>query len=344
MTASSRPRIDWVDAGRGLAILLVALFHATNWLDAAGLQVQFWTDLNLVISAIRLPMFFTLSGLFAGKWIQSSWHQLWSVKLSLFVWVYTLWSVIATFTFMIGMHLQGAQGNYLTQFRRTVQLLWAPRFELWFVWALALMFVLLRLLRRVPPLAQLALTGVVSVLALSFEFDWNTGWEGLAKYFFFFLLGTYARQGYFRWAEDSRAWLGWLTVLGAGGLATAGRLFGWSLTVPGYYFAVCCAGALAGIRLSVWLARLRFLAGIGRQTLPIYLTHTSLIIAVCWFVAQLPTGVKASPLWLALPPLLVAAVVPLCLAISRKVSERPIARYLYHQPEWFAARRPAVKS
>lgn len=331
-----RPRIAWVDTGKGIAIALVVLFHATNWLGAAGLPVQLWTDTNLILSAIRLPMFFTLSGLFAAKWINAPRLDFWSVKLSLFVWVYGLWSVIATFTFMAGMHLQGAQGNYFAQFKETLQMAWAPRFELWFIWALAMMFVGIRLLRRIPVSIQIGLAGLASILTLSFEPDFNIGWEGLLKYSFFFLLGINAKKFYLWWAEQAPALLRWTVTVSAASLAAIGRFFGWSTTAPAYYFVVCCLGALAGIQLSLSLSRFSIIAQIGRQTLPVYLTHTSLIIGVCWLVAQLPAEMKTTSLGYLLPPLLALGVIPLCLAFSHFVSPRRILQNLYVQPNWFA--------
>ena len=46
-----RARLGWVDTGRGIAILLVALFHAANWTEAAGGHVNgFKTELSYVLS------------------------------------------------------------------------------------------------------------------------------------------------------------------------------------------------------------------------------------------------------------------------------------------------------
>lgn len=343
MTAvPQKARIDWVDTGRGVAISLVVLFHATNWLSAAGLPMQGWITANLVISAMRLPMFFTLSGLFAGKWVSAPWQQLWSVKLSLFAWVYGLWSGISTFTFMIGMNLQGARGNYFAQFRETLQLIWAPRFELWFVWALMLMFILIRLLRGVPVWAQLAVTAPISLIALSFDFGLNAGIEGVLKYFFFFLMGMHARSFYFWWASRVPRTLGALVILVAGALAIAGRFFGWSTDIPGYYFITCCAGALAGILLSRELSRFRTIARIGRETLPVYLTHTTVIMAVCWVVALAPAPWKSLGVGQVLPPLLALTAASACHRFSHVVGHHRLLRYLYEQPDWFALRRPAA--
>src|SRR5664279_3265884 len=39
---SPQQRHDWVDAGRGLVIVLVVLVHSRDWLATAGLNLQVW--------------------------------------------------------------------------------------------------------------------------------------------------------------------------------------------------------------------------------------------------------------------------------------------------------------
>lgn len=335
-TSTPKPgRIAWVDTGRGIAISFVVLFHTANWLLAAGFPVQWWIETNAVLATIRLPMFFVISGLFAGKWMTARWSALWQTKLSLFVWVYVVWSVIATFTFMAGLAMKGQGGNPLGQIRGALAFVWDPRFELWFIWALALFFTGAKLLRRVPVVLQLIVTGIASVIALSGYVHINTGWEGVMKYFFFFLAGMHARTFFFWWARTV-PWYGSLgLILGAGVVAFLGVHLQWD-ALPGYYFVACVAGALAGVLISRALSRLRFLGRIGQRTLPVYLTHTSVIILVCWALSYLPDPAKSLPVALVLPPLLAATAIVASLALSSFVSRRRVVRHLYEQPGWFA--------
>lgn len=340
MNQTAKPRIDWVDAGRGLAIALVVLFHSTNWLGEAGFGIAGWEFFNETIASIRLPLFFTMSGLFAVKWMTASWRDLWRSKVSLFVWVFAVWSVIATFSFMLGLNLQGAEGNYLGQLK---DLLWAPflpRFELWFIWALALFFVVAKLIHRLPTAVQLGVSGLLSVVALSDVFVGNVGWVGSAKYFFFFLSGILLRDHLIRWSNSARPALLASIFVGWGALALAGTGLGFR-GLPGYYFLCCVVGVFAGVAVSRVLARIPGPRYLGTRTLPVYLTHTTIILIVVWLLAKLVPLPELAALGVVLPPALAAVAIAASLGLSRAVSGSGVLRYVYEQPPWFAGRRPA---
>ncbi|NYD68418.1 acyltransferase family protein [Agromyces atrinae] len=336
-TARRASRLDWVDTGRGTAILLVVLFHSINWLLEAGFDVAGWQTASAFIASLRLPLFFMLAGLFAQKWLTAPWPKLWSTKLSLYVWVYALWSVIATFTFMLGLNLQGQEGNYLYQLVYLVAAPVSPRFELWFIWALALFFAGAKLIRRVPPWIQLSLAAILSIVAMSIEGFGGIGWGGAAKYAFFFLVGLYLRDRIMTYATSTRwALLGVACAVWAA-VAAAGTFGGLATSVPGYYFLTCCLGLLAGICLSRVLSPVRFLRRIGSRTLPIYLTHTSIILIVCWLLHFLAEPVKENLLVAVLaPPLLAAGSAWLSLVIANRVERSPVLRYAYVQPAWLS--------
>lgn len=333
-------RLGWVDAGRGLAIALVVFFHTAQWLREAGLEVTGWVLVNDTIATLRLPVFFVLAGLFAQKWMTAPWRSLWGVKLSLFVWVYCLWSVIATFTFMLGLNLQGAQGNYFAQLAHIPMLPFAPRFELWFIWALAFFFVTARLLFRVPVAVQLTAAGALSFVALSWSAQWfptaNTGWSGMAKYFFFFLVGLHLRTLILRASERLSVWVlatgfaAWLTA------AVLGTAYGWARTVPGYYFVTCLLGLIAGLGVAKVLSHWATLRSLGAQTLPVYVTHTSLVLVLAWLLAQ-TAGALSGPWWgwLLVPTVAVTAIAG-SLLLAHAAERRTPWRYLYLAPPWFS--------
>lgn len=334
---ASTSRIDWIDAGRGLAITLVVMFHATNWLGEAGFAVEGWSEFNSTIASIRLPLFFTMAGLLARKWPTASWRSLWSSKLSLFIWVYAVWSVIATFSFMLGLDLQEQQGNYFAQFRDLLLAPVLPRFELWFIWALALFFVLAKLIRKAPPALQLSLSGLVSVIALSGFLNGNAGWMGIAKYFFFFIAGLLLRRHVLRWGTASW-WASSASVAFWAGLLVLGRVLNWS-SLPGYYFVSCIAGVAAGVAVSRVLALIPGTRYLGSRTLPIYLTHTSVILVLAWILWHVEPSVQGSG-WVPLLPVIVSALaIATSLLISRAVRMQSPLRYLYEQPSWFARRQ-----
>lgn len=332
----ARPRLDWVDAGRGLAICLVANFHAANWLLVAGAHVTWWVDANLVVSSLRMPLFFTLSGLFAGKWIRGPLADVLRVKVRLYGWVFLLWGLVGSAIFTAGVRMKG-QGSLVGG--TIVPYLvspFMPRLELWFIWALAIFFAVANLTAKVPVWLQLGVAGVGSAIALS---GWETaspGWSGSVKYYAFFLAGLYLREHVIRFgATRSRVRLVGVVVVWAV-VAVGLWALGWR-EVPGLYFLNCVLGVLAGIAVARAAARVRWLRAIGSRTLPIYLAHTPIIVltSIALFLAHV-TGHRG--LDLVLVPLVTAGAITLALRIN-DLAVAHGAGWLYEPPAWFFGRR-----
>ena len=330
--ARSTGRYAWVDAGRGLAITLVALYHATDWLSV-GFDTATWHLVSEILATLRMPLFFMLAGLFAGKWLTASWSSLWRSKLALFVWVFLVWGVIGSIASVIGRLMQGVElGDFspLAILRAWLLSPIAPRFELWFIWALALFFIAAKLLRRVDPRVQLAVAAVVAAVALSGWETPNIGWSGVLKYFVFFLAGLYLKEHVLRWGRRPPGPVLVGTFLAWAALSVAIPTFGLR-DVPGLYFANCVLGVLAGISLSRALVRVPRLSGIGSNTMPVYLTHTPLIILISFGLVAFDRIVPLDVIAGILPPVVAALAVTLSLLIHSAVSRGPLA-LLYATP------------
>lgn len=346
--SATRPaveRIGWVDTGRGIAILLVALFHSANWLLGAGFDIPYWREINDALSSMRMPLFFVLSGLFAPKWLLKPWRDLWTVKVRLYLWVFLLWEVIGSIVFLLGQTMKG-EGFGLRQAILGLAISPVlPRFELWFIWALSIFFVVAKLSRRVDPRLQLVIAGAVSVVALSGLETANVGWTGSLKYYFFFLAGIYLRTWIIRVGEvDNRLLIGAAMLLWMAVTATV-TLLGLR-DVFGLYFLNCLVGVVGGIAFSRTLRGAHWfgahwLGTVGRITLPIYLAHTPIVILIS-FVLSLPLVFAAvAVIAPVLPPILALTAVLLALALHRLAS-RSALRYAYEPPPFvtdFAQRR-----
>lgn len=348
-TAVSPPpteRILWIDAARGLAIVLIVLLHAVDWLRTAGLPLHVWTALNEVLRTVRLPLFFLVAGLLATSAIARSWRELLSGRVLLLVWCYLLWQPIGSLTALVAARFTG---DHLEPMRMALSLLATParpRFELWFLWALALFLVVTKLLQRVPVAALIAASGVVSAIWLSGLVPaTNLGWDGAASYYVFFLLGYGYRERILGLAGRLRSGgaLGlvavWAAVtlplywsVGVDELAlTSPAVPAGPLSVPGVGLLLRLLGLAAGAGAAVALARVRVLRHLGSHTLPIYLAHTPVIVVlalVVWSVGIDP----ATWALVALPLAVTACAVLVSLAVHR-LAKPTKARYLYRPPE-----------
>ena len=334
-----RGRIEWIDAGRGIAIAMVACFHAANWLSTAGAGVEGWIQGNLVVSSLRMPLFFTLSGLFAAKWVNGSWPALVHTKVRLYSWVFLLWGLVGTVIFVLGVRMKG-QGSFEESAESYLLSPVVPRLELWFIWALALFFVAAKLTVRVWPALQLGLAAVASAIALS---GWETasvGWSGAVKYYVFFLIGLHLRALVLRIGSTGRQGL----LVGALALWATVSFLLWRFDlrdVLGVYFLNCLLGVVAGIAAARLLSRFAFLRSIGSQTLPIYLAHTPIIVLTA--IALHLSGVLGHrAVDLLAPPALVAVAIAVALRL-RDQAVRHGAGFLYDPPVWFFGGSPVPR-
>jgi uncharacterized membrane protein YcfT len=328
--AVARERLAWVDTGRGLAIALVAVYHAARWLTRAGFDTEGWQVVNDVLSSLRMPLFFTLSGLFAGKWLHASWRALLRSKLALFAWVFCVWGVIGSATFVLG---SASNGRRVSIPDTAHALLWSPlypKLELWFIWALTLFFVVAKLTRSLNRWVQLSVTALLAAVALTLWFDITTGPTGSAKYYFFFLLGIYLRDLVIALGQLSHRLVLVAVFVAWAGVSTTVSLLGLR-DLWGVYFVNCVIGVAGGIVVSRFLSRFSVLRRLGQQTLPIYLAHTPIIIVIAFALSLTPLPGLFAPDLLATPLVAVAALM-IALYLYGWASRRPVLRYLYAPP------------
>ncbi|MBC7632324.1 acyltransferase family protein [Aeromicrobium sp.] len=324
-------RLRWVDTGRGVAIILVAVFHSTNWLLAVGFDLDAAVRVNLVLSSVRMPLFFAISGLFAAKWLDGQWRPLLRQKVILFLWVYAIWEIIGAAITYYGNGLNGDRGSIPAVIRHLMLSPVVPRFELWFIWALAIFFVAAKLSRRVDPRLQLGIAGIISLIALSGWDAPNVGWGGSLKYYAFFLAGIYLREQIFAFARIRRP------VLMAGVIvawaASSSVLVIFDLqVVPGLYFLNCVLGLLAGVCLGRALSGVSLIPYLGSRTLPIYLAHTPIIVSIALLLSVVDAVDSVSSPWIyGLAPVLAVMAIGLSMLLNRLAVSHGLS-WLYEPP------------
>lgn len=262
-------RLDWVDTAKGFCIILVVLMHVAGGFEGA-LQRASWIDPFIDwAKQFRMPGFFLLSGLLAPRVVGRDWPDFLDRRIAPFAYFYLLWLAINC---LLRFPVWG-EGGVAALLGSFALGLVEPFGMLWFIYMLAVFFMVTKAVRRYPAIAWPA----AALLALT---PVTTGWmvvDAFAAYYVFFLSGALFAPRIAtiaEWVGRNRGsaallWLGWLAasvfLTGLGGYAAISATPGGSL-VLGH------AGALGLITLSVLLAgRMGWLGYCGQRTLPIYL-------------------------------------------------------------------------
>jgi len=329
-TSFTRTRVDWVDGAKGLAILLVALYHSALLLMEDDMAPAWWADLGRVFATFRMPLFFLAAGLFAGSVIARPWRELWNSRLRLLVWMFALWTVIR-FGYFAAVPLESRLGE--TSLRNLVLAPVLPVSGLWFVHALFFIFIAAKLMRnRIPAPIQIGAAAILSIAFMSgVSFD-SLSYNGMARYFVFFLIGCYGKQWILAATERPR----WTLMVAATALfgVLAVGVYGNSLQlIPGVAFALSLIAVSAGILMSRCLAATpaaRGLAFVGKNTLPIYVTNVIAICAVISLIKLLP----AFDGWIAGALPVVVAALSVVIGLVLWVGLRNRVKWLYEAPSF----------
>lgn len=247
-----------------------------------------------VLSSVRMPLFFLVSGLFAASSLAASQRSFVRRKVAHFLWIYAVWAVLHT-----ALRATLGRGNSASEIALGYITLDT---ELWYLIALLVFFTAARLLGRVAVPAQLAGAATLSVL---FGFDvlsapvWTLAEMG--QHFVYFLVGCHASAAIRGLAERvtwpwttgavaawAAAWLVLVQWLGGGDHVVSTVLP--LVAVPAAACLAVQASRASWSRPGVWL---------GRNTLPTYVMHSPVIAAV-WPIVAMPAAVA--------PPVITMAV------------------------------------
>lgn len=195
-----RSRVDWVDTDKGLSILLVVARHTASGvaLSIGHMPVVFGL-ISTLATPYRMPLFFIVAGLFAAKALERPLREFLDKKLLHFAYFYFLWSAI-----QIGMKMAlSGQGNHDVGLKDLLLTPIEPFGVLWFIYALPLFFMAMRLMRRLPKTLVLAFALIIYFARV------ETGWtvpDEAALRFVFFVIGVYGASQVFQiagWAREN---------------------------------------------------------------------------------------------------------------------------------------------
>ncbi len=329
--SGKKQRLAWIDTARGLAIILVVFIHATQWVQEAPIRIGLWDDINEVVSTLRMPLFFMCAGILATKWLYASWADLIAKKVFFLGWVFAIWQVVGSLEAVVAAQITGDQ---LTPVRMVVSLALSPvrpRFELWFIWALAIFFVITRLTSRFPLAPQLAVGALMASVAFSDLIpEVNLGWNGFLKYYLFFVIGSYYRPLLLTLANRLTKPLALAATGGWLAIATLTYVTG-LIYLPGVGLVVRLFGLVAGIGVALLLQNIKLFSYLGSRTLPIFLAHTPLLVLMVFVLDQVATSAGVQAIKWFLPILLTVPAIYLALVLNRAVLKTP-ARVVYEPP------------
>jgi Predicted membrane protein len=341
VSAARAERVRWADTAKGVCILLVVLWHVVakqylrlDWPE--GLRVPgAWGTLGELLLPLRMPLFFTISGMFALGAVHRPWRVSARSRVAKFLYLYVLWLLIHTTLLSLAPDFPTDRATSPAELLE--QLTITPS-NLWYLFALALYFVIAKATWRLPRVVVLVPALALSIAASAELIPVPGNRAGLLQNLVFFLLGLYFRPYVERLAERAN-WPRLALFTGVyGGLLGVMFVTG-TQDVPGVWPVVCVAAAAFGVVGAAMLARWDRVAepliSIGRRTLPIYVIHMPLLALLDVLLAG-PLAAVEGPLQVVLavvePILMTALISWICLLMHRGLEASKLSRFLLDLP------------
>jgi uncharacterized membrane protein YcfT len=340
-------RIGAIDAARGLSILFIVLLHARLVLHGVGIDSVVIARIDEVAGFARLPLFFAASGFLAAGWLERTWPDLARRRLLPLAWVFVVWQpVVFAYKLLEAWLVRGDVVQVWAGHGKDLLLSpLRPVGELWFLWALCVFGVLLRLTARIPAAIVVGTGALLSTawwaivepeLSRGFEEIVGIGPGAIARYFVVFAAAA-------RFAPVVRA-----LVLRTPVWASAAVVCTWiagvavatdaGLDLRWVRLPLVVGGALAGLLAGRLLATVGPLRALGRRTLPVYLAHLPVLVVLAAALAVTGAGPvldghTATPVTVAAAALAVAAA----LALHRMLERTAAGRAMYAPPRALSA-------
>lgn len=271
-------RQSWVDIAKGIGILLVVYGHVARGVFNAGVAMDegLFHLIDSLIYSFHMPLFFFISGLFFLASLASKGRGgLIASKIDTILYPYLIWSLLQG-----GLEVfLSAHTNGQAQASDVLALLWKPRQQFWFLYALFLISLTCALVYRGNNSRRFVLaTSLVFLLAHLFRDDIHLGLQGgfVTGNAVFFALGILARAFDLPGRLASFEALAVSALLFAASQFTYHHILGLDFASGGPYFlANAVLGIVFIVALSVRLSALNtgWLAYLGGASMAIYLMH-----------------------------------------------------------------------
>jgi fucose 4-O-acetylase-like acetyltransferase len=270
-------RTHWVDHAKAIGIILVVYGHVARGLFSSNIDTPepFYTLMDQVIYSFHMPLFFFLSGLFfiqsldrkgAGKLVLG--------KIDTILYPYVIWSLIqGGIEVVLSQHANGSVTR-----AEVLAVLWQPRAQFWFLYALFFVFAFSSLLYWAFSTRRHVLIFAVSVLLYLFPppFSHYIIPNFIVGHLVFFCLGIVVASHVKVERFSSLNMLLFFTAAFLAGQWLFHRGFALPLADRGpALLALTFISIFFVLSLAAYLAqkKLKFLAYIGASSMAIYLMH-----------------------------------------------------------------------
>lgn len=348
--SATAARLDWVDMARAGAVVAVVLFHACighYWAmdHAKAGAIPWWDRVNQIVTAVRMPLLFTISGMLAAGKIRRGFRRGKAIEAAVTnYYLYVVWLLVfGGMLLLAGDRPVPFQVDTLSTYLREFYL---PNSPLWYVFALALYILGFTALRRVPGGLVLGVLLGVHLVATQLYTLESPLWTRGLSFALYFGLGVYGRR--IMRAVATRPILAAVAAAGAYlvyqqiGMSTLMSLQVPTLGDAALTMALYVFAGLAMVGITGLLARVRPYASVGRavgrRTLGIYVLHIPVIVVIdltAWgpFGALRDLAATSPTVDTIYPLLITACVVPICMA-CQDLAPRLGLGFLFEAPGW----------
>ena len=299
-------RLTWPDVAKGLCIALVVLHHVTGKHYVTALPADLawlagpWAWVTSALKPLRMPLFFVISGFFAAGALRRPWRQVVGARLASPYYLYVVWLALHALIFSVETDLpmnRSRDGGELV-----LDLVYAST-GLWYLYALAAYFLVLKVLVPLPRQWVLAIALTVTVVGALLPIA-EVNRAAVLQNFVYFAVGALFPGVVRRVAAGRTRWVTWALAMTFFGLVAALRWLG----VPVEMLSVLAVplGIRVAVAMTAWPALADAAGHLGRRTLPVYVLHVPLLALVHHLPGLLPTDV--APVAAALYPLLLTAL------------------------------------
>lgn len=319
-------RIEWIDLVKAVSVLLVVFMHASNTLyDLAGPSgvTAVLQHINHLLEPLRMPVFFLVSGMLASSAVRRPWSRTGNRTLGM-VYLYVVWMLLFF--------------GFITLFGHApsepVSAIVFAKSGFWYLYAMALFFVIARLLRNQPAWVVVAVALLPNIFRpltdqVLGQLVPGSLYTSMAMNLAFFLFGAYFKDIVGGLAEKVTTWqavvLGTLAVSAGALWLTTPEMVGQSL------LPLSLVWVPFGISVAVLITRggaPAWTRYVGARTLSIYVMQWPVIFLLGTF---LPGEWLSNPAAALVFPFTVTAAVA---ALALWMHSLPALRPLFVAPRW----------